>query len=1135
MSQLDQLLPLLMSMNNDSRMQAESMYNYMLENQLLHVIERLLQIASDRTIDTIIRSFSAVLLRRTIEKYSKGIDGETTKLIRSGLLNIWAAETEVTVIRHFSHAMAQSAAQSSWLDLLPTIITHGQSGQLSNSQIVPILSLIEIIADYCPDDILTHLQKLGTFLGNFMGSSDINVRTSCAKATAACIVALEDEGARNSFKPALLPIVSAIGDTLNNGNEHEATGILDHLVTIAQIQPLFYRGALDNIATAMMAVAGNTDYDFSTRAMALELLVTLSETAPALARRSSTLIRGICPVVFSIMLEIEEDESEWVIGKYSEEDMDEDCSAGEDAIERMAAGMGGRTLAEPVLGLVSQYFSQSNWKYRRAAVAGLTRLAEGATQVFQPHLETTLQFLCAAISDASHRVRYEAIQSIGRLAVLYPNRVPSLVDRFVPTLTAMLCDANTCDRVRGHTASAMINLMNPENCSKDVLQQGGYLEPLLQALVLCLQSASREVQPACLSLLGCLAQTAEDSFFPYYPSLIPGLKSILFSATSEDLVILRGKAMECIGLIGEAVGAEIFSPDANEVMGYLVHAMTTGSDTSSACDTVFEYILPTCARISKALGPQFEVYLPVIMGPLLAGATQDIKFSMEDANDDDVEGEIEHDEDNHTESTVVCFNGLKKKVTMNTHAVQQKDQAAKLLYEFGSSMKGHLKGYLAPAVQTLIPMITDKHSGDIRASSCLAVAKIFDAYVDAVKLGFVAPTELQHVLTAVTGKLLENVRGETNETTRGCAAEALHEIYRSCYYSGAENPDGTRTSFLVIPEIGQCQAITQELMQRCAESLERRQEKEAMFRKNEGMEEEDKAALEEELEEEEDVLRNYVDAIGHFLKLHGEAFMPYFDSLIAPAFGPYLSPSQPESLQVVAICMIDDAIEFGGAFAHKYIAQSLPILLHNCVNTANPLLKQCSIYGIAQVARAAPQAFAQHFPQLVQMLLSVISDPAADEEENEGITENAIFAIGTVCSHPYYRQAVSWETVAVDINQLVSVWLQRLPLKTDELVCKLANQQLCDMLEGGDPVVYGNGYSNLPQLLRVLAENLFSRSRGLSDTDGEIVLHPSSVQRMQNIIRQISISISQSTLQAAFSTLDQQHFQVLQEGLATST
>ena len=1110
-SDLSQILPSLMSTSNDTRRHAEGMYNYMLENDLLRVVERLLNMASDRSIDVVMRSFAAVLLRRTIEKHSNRIDIETIKQLRVGLLNVWASETEMSVLRHFSHAMAQSAAQSSWVDLLPNVITHC-SNQATSNQIIPALSLIEIIADYCPDDILTHLQKLGTFLGAFIGSQDVNVRTACARATAACIVALDDEAARNSFKPALLPIVGVIGDTLNNGNEHDATGILDHLVTIAQIQPLFYRGTLDNVATAMMTIAANVGYDFSTRAMALELLITLSETAPALARRSATFVRGICPLVFSIMLEIDEDEDEWVLGKYSDEAMDEDCSAGDDAIERMATGMGGRTLAEPVLSLVQQFFVQSEWKYRRAAIAGLTRLAEGSTQVFKPYVDTALQFLGSAVSDVSPRVRYEAIQAVGRFAELFPTSVPTLVNQFIPTLTVMLCDANTCDRVRGHSASAMINLLNPDNCHKDVIQQ--YLQPLLQALVFCLQSASREVQPACLSLLGCLAQTAEESFFPYYSSLMPGLKSILFSATSPDLVLLRGKAMECIGLIGEAVGSEIFASDAVEVMACLMHTLTT----DSASDAVFEYILPACARISKALGSQFEPYLSTVMVPLLAGATQDIKFSMEDANDDDVEGEIEHDEDNRTESTVVSFNGIKKKVTMNTHAVQQKDQAAKLFYEFGLSLKGHLKAYLAPCTQALIPMITDKHSGDIRASACLAVAKMFEAYVDAAKLGWVTAVDLQNVLTAVTGKLLENVKGETNETTRGCAAEALHDIYQACYNSGTENVDGTKAGFMVMPEIGQCQAVTQELMQRCAESLTRRQDKELAFMKNEGLEDEDKEALQEELEEEEDVLRNYVEAIGHFLKLHGESFMPYFDALIAPAFGPYLSPQQPESLQVVAICMVDDAIEFGGASAHKYIAQSISILLNNCLTSKHLVLKQCSMYGIAQIARAAPQLFSQHFAALMQMLLSVVMDPSSKDEENEGIAENAIFTLGVVCSNPFYR-SLAWDSI--DINQVASIWLQALPLKTDEQVCKLANQQLCDMLENGDPVAYGQGFSNLPQLLRILAENLSSGN------DSEIVLHPASIQRMQSITRQMTINISQAQLEQAFSTLSQQQTQTL--------
>ena len=45
-----------------------------------------------------------------------------------------------------------------------------------------------------------------------------------------------------------------------------------------------------------------------------------------------------------------------------------------------------------------------------------------------------------------------------------------------------------CERVRGHAASAMINLINPDTCDADALKD--HLEPLLSALVVCLQTAS---------------------------------------------------------------------------------------------------------------------------------------------------------------------------------------------------------------------------------------------------------------------------------------------------------------------------------------------------------------------------------------------------------------------------------------------------------------------------------------------------------------------------------------------------------------------------------------------------------------------------------------------------------------------
>jgi hypothetical protein len=54
---------------------------------------------------------------------------------------------------------------------------------------------------------------------------------------------------------------------------------------------------------------------------------------------------------------------------------------------------------------------------------------------------------------------------------------------------------------------------------------------------------------------------------------MPGIKSILTEATAPEFVELRGKAMECAGLIGEAVGSETFARDALDIMRIFVHAM----------------------------------------------------------------------------------------------------------------------------------------------------------------------------------------------------------------------------------------------------------------------------------------------------------------------------------------------------------------------------------------------------------------------------------------------------------------------------------------------------------------------------------------------------------------------------------
>ena len=91
-------------------------------------------------------------------------------------------------------------------------------------------------------------------------------------------------------------------------------------------------------------------------------------------------------------------------------------------------------------------------------------------------------------------------QSVGRFAALFPESLETLVNSFLPPLTMILQSSTSCDKVRGHAASALINLLDPEACEPSILLP--FLDPLLTAMVQTFQTSSPEVQSPCLNLLG---------------------------------------------------------------------------------------------------------------------------------------------------------------------------------------------------------------------------------------------------------------------------------------------------------------------------------------------------------------------------------------------------------------------------------------------------------------------------------------------------------------------------------------------------------------------------------------------------------------------------------------------------------
>ena len=149
-----------------------------------------------------------------------------------------------SVIGRLSHIMAQVAVKQPWPMLIQHISTHSIESCHST---IAALRLMEILSDYCAEDISSNADTLRQFFSRCFTMSETNFeneatfltfRATCARSAAACIVSIEDDDIRDSFKPAVPYIMTVLGSILSAhaaSYESYANGIMEHLCTIGNL------------------------------------------------------------------------------------------------------------------------------------------------------------------------------------------------------------------------------------------------------------------------------------------------------------------------------------------------------------------------------------------------------------------------------------------------------------------------------------------------------------------------------------------------------------------------------------------------------------------------------------------------------------------------------------------------------------------------------------------------------------------------------------------------------------------------------------------------------------------------------------------------------------------------------------
>lgn len=161
---------------------------------------------------------------------------------------------------------------------------------------------------------------------------------------------------------------------------------------------------------------GNEELGESWRHLALELVITTAETAPAMVRCVVIILVKWCRLASSSTTDIDEDEDWTTDDDPEEEDSDSNAVVAECALDRLACGLGGKTVFSLIMSYIHPLCCSLTGRLGTLLIDGyllgegrqdgtyLSQVMDGVYQSFRIHTPGFRYACCNAISSIGHRL-----------------------------------------------------------------------------------------------------------------------------------------------------------------------------------------------------------------------------------------------------------------------------------------------------------------------------------------------------------------------------------------------------------------------------------------------------------------------------------------------------------------------------------------------------------------------------------------------------------------------------------------------------------------------------------------------------------------------------------------------------------
>ncbi|KAI8430139.1 hypothetical protein MSG28_000535 [Choristoneura fumiferana] len=142
-------------------------------------------------------------------------------------------------------------------------------------------------------------------------------------------------------------------------------------------------------------MVGDKEQEDTWRQLALEVMVTLCETAPAMVRKQVPMaVRMLTPLVLEMINNV----------------------VAESALDRICCGLGGKTMLGLIVSAVPVLLQSEDWRRRHAALMAVSSAGEGCHRQMEQMLDQVVSAVLNYLTDPHPRVRYAACNAVGQMS-----------------------------------------------------------------------------------------------------------------------------------------------------------------------------------------------------------------------------------------------------------------------------------------------------------------------------------------------------------------------------------------------------------------------------------------------------------------------------------------------------------------------------------------------------------------------------------------------------------------------------------------------------------------------------------------------------------------------------------------------